>query len=151
MNNLILTLQTLFCIGINYLLLSLNLWFLFPDIFLMHLLLMAATNIKYPKIYFFILQGFMVDLFFMEWVGPYTAIYFLSGLYLNFSIVRWIQKSLFIQLIYLALISILLNLSIGLVEGFALIDSRIFISTFWVCLLWMIIFILQRDKWLKNI
>jgi len=151
MSNLNFFTLTLICICLNYLLLSANIWFVFPDIFLLHLLILASSYNTYPKVYFFILNGFLIDIFFFEIVGPYTITYFIVGVFLTFSLARWQQRSLLIQLALIAAISLLLNTFIGALEGFVFVSNRAVMSTILLGITWVLIFLYQRDKWLKNI
>ena len=151
MSNLNFFTLTFICICLNYLLLSANIWFVFPDIFLLHLLILASSYNTYPKVYFFILNGFLIDIFFFEIVGPYTITYFIVGVFLSFSLARWQQRSLLIQLALIAAISLLLNTFIGAQEGFAFVSNRPVMSTILLGITWVLIFLYQRDKWLKNI
>ena len=151
MSNLNFFISTFICICLNYLLLSVNIWFVFPDIFLLNLLILASSYNAYPKVYFFILNGFFIDIFFYEIIGPYTITYFIAGSFLAFSLVRWQQRSLFIQFVLIAVMSLLLNSFIGIQEGFAFVENRAVISTILLIITWVLIFLYQRDKWLKNI
>ena len=151
MSNFNFFITTFFCICINYLLLRANIWFVSPDIFLLHLLVLASTKTTYPKVYFFILNGFFIDIFFYEIIGPYTLTYFIAGIFLTFSEVRWQQRSLLIQFVLIAVMSLLLNSFIGVQEGFAFVENRAVISTILLIVIWVLIFLYQRDKWLKNI
>ena len=151
MSNLNFFITTFFCICLNQLLLSTNIWFVFLDVFLLHVLFVASTYKIYPKVYFFILNGFFIDIFFFEIIGPYTITYFIIGIFLIFSLVRWEQRSLLIQLALIAAISLLLNALIGTLEGFAFVQNRSAMSTILLCTAWVLIFLYQRDKWLKNI
>ena len=151
MSNLNFFVITFFCICLNYLLLNTNIWFVSPDIFLLHILVLASTYTSYPKVYFFILNGFFIDIFFYEIIGPYTITYFIIGVFLTFSLVRWEQRSLLIQFALIAVISLLLNVLIGALEGFAFVQNRALISTILLSIIWVLIFLYQRDKWLKNI
>ena len=151
MSNFNFFITTFFCICINYLLLRANIWFVSPDIFLLHLLVLASTKTTYPKVYFFILNGFFIDIFFYEIIGPYTLTYFIAGIFLAFSEARWQQRSLLIQFVLIAVMSLLLNSFIGVQEGFAFVENRAVISTILLIIIWVLIFLYQRDKWLKNI
>jgi len=151
MSNLNFFITTFICICLNYFLLSTNLWFFFPDVFLLNVLFLASTYTTYPKVYFFILNGFFIDIFFHEIVGPYTITYFIIGIFLTFSLVRWVQRSLLIQFALIAVISLLLNALIGALEGFAFVQNRAAMSTILLGIIWVLIFLYQRDKWLKNI
>jgi len=151
MSNLNFFITTFFCICLNHLLLSTNIWFIFLDVFLLHALFVASTYKIYPKVYFFILNGFFIDIFFFEIIGPYTITYLIIGIFLTFSLVRWEQRSLLIQFALIVAISLLLNALIGTLEGFAFVQNRSAMSTILLCIAWVLIFLYQRDKWLKNI
>ena len=151
MSNLNFFITTFFCICLNHLLLSTNIWFVFPDVFLLHVFFLASTYKIYPKVYFFILNGFFIDIFFFEIIGPYTITYLIIGIFLTFSLVRWEQRSLLIQFMLIAVMSLLLNSFIGIQEGFAFVENRAVISTILLIIIWVLIFLYQRDKWLKNI
>ena len=84
---------------LNQISLAANLWHLSPDLFLVHTLIYTTFVKKIPNIYLFIFMGFLIDLFFSNISFPYTMTYFLIGLYLNFSNLKWIQRSLIEQLI----------------------------------------------------
>ena len=97
-------------------------------------------------------MGFLVDLFFSNTSVPYTITYFLVGLYLNFSSLKWIQRSLLEQLILITSISFCLNILLFYVNDFSdEMSKRIFINPFLNSMIWVLIFINQRHKWLKNI
>ena len=84
---------------LNQILLATNLWPISPDLFLVHTLIYTTFVKKIPNIYLFIIMGFLIDLFFSNTSVPYIITYFLVGLYLNFSSLKWIQRSLLEQLI----------------------------------------------------
>ena len=97
-------------------------------------------------------MGFLIDLFFSNTSVPYTVTYFLIGLYLNFSTLKWIQRSLLEQLILIISISFCLNILLFYVNDFSdEMSKRIFINPFLNSMIWVLIFINQRHKWLKNI
>tara|TARA_A100001388_G_scaffold208355_1_gene158898 strand:+ start:1744 stop:2037 length:294 start_codon:yes stop_codon:yes gene_type:complete len=97
-------------------------------------------------------MGFLIDLFFSNTSIPYTITYFLIGLYLNFSNLKWIQRSLLEQLISIISISFCLNILLFNVNNFSdEMSIRIFINPFINSMIWVLIFINQRHKWLKNI
>ena len=85
------------CFGLliifNQILLGTNLWAVSPDIFFVHTLLFTTFVRKIPNIYFFILMGFLIDLFFSNISMPYTLIYTMIGLYLNFSNLKILTSS----------------------------------------------------------
>jgi rod shape-determining protein MreD len=132
-------------------LLSTNIWFVFPDVFLLHVFFLASTYKIYPKVYFFILNGFFIDIFFFEIIGPYTITYLIIGIFLTFSLVRWEQRSLLIQFVLIASISLLLNSFIAALEGVSFVQNRVVPSTILLGIIWVLIFLYQKDKWLKNI
>ena len=129
-----------------------NLWPISPDLFLVHTLIYTTFVNKIPNIYLFIFMGFLIDLFFSNTSVPYTITYFLVGLYLNFSSLKWIQRSLLEQLILIISISFCLNILLFNVNNFSdEMSIRIFINPFLNSMIWVLIFINQRHKWLKNI
>ena len=137
---------------LNQILLATNLWPIFPDLFLVHTLIYTTFVKKIPNIYLFIFMGFLIDLFFSNTSVPYTITYFLIGLYLNFSSLKWIQRSLLEQLILIISISFCLNILLFYVNDFSdEMSKRIFINPFLNSMIWVLIFINQRHKWLKNI
>ena len=137
---------------LNQILLATNLWPISPDLFLVHTLIYTTFVNKIPNIYLFIFMGFLVDLFFSNTSVPYTITYFLVGLYLNFSSLKWIQRSLLEQLILIISISFCLNILLFYVNNFSdEMSMRIFVNPFLNSLIWGLIFINQRHKWLKNI
>ncbi len=136
----------------NQILLGTNLWAVSPDIFFVHTLLFTTFVRKIPNIYFFILMGFLIDLFFSNISMPYTLIYTMIGLYLNFSNLKWIQRSLLEQLILIILVSLFLNILLFSTNNFSDdLEIRIFINPLLNSIIWSIIFINQRQKWLRNI
>ena len=137
---------------LNQILLATNLWPISPDLFLVHTLIYTTFLNKIPNIYLFIFMGFLIDLFFSNTSVPYTITYFLVGLYLNFSSLKWIQRSLLEQLILIISISFCLNILLFYVNDFSdEMSKRIFINPFLNSMIWVLIFINQRHKWLKNI
>lgn len=137
---------------LNQILLATNLWPISPDLFLVHTLIYTTFVKKIPNIYLFIFMGFLIDLFFSNTSVPYTITYFLVGLYLNFSSLKWIQRSLLEQLILITSISFCLNILLFYVNDFSdEMSNRIFINPFLNSMIWVLIFINQRHKWLKNI
>lgn len=137
---------------LNQILLATNLWPISPDLFLVHTLIYTTFVKKIPNIYLFIFMGFLIDLFFSNTSVPYTITYFLVGLYLNFSSLKWIQRSLLEQLILIISISFCLNILLFYVNDFSdEMSNRIFINPFLNSMIWVLIFINQRHKWLKNI
>ena len=137
---------------LNQILLATNLWPISPDLFLVHTLIYTTFVNKIPNIYLFIFMGFLIDLFFSNTSVPYTITYFLVGLYLNFSSLKWIQRSLLEQLILIISISFCLNILLFYVNDFSdEMSKRVFINPFLNSMIWVLIFINQRHKWLKNI
>ena len=137
---------------LNQILLATNLWPISPDLFLVHTLIYTTFVKKIPNIYLFIFMGFLIDLFFSNTSVPYTITYFLVGLYLNLSSLKWIQRSLLEQLILIISISFCLNILLFYVNDFSdEMSKRIFINPFLNSMIWVLIFINQRHKWLKNI
>ena len=137
---------------LNQILLATNLWPISPDLFLVHTLIYTTFVNKIPNIYLFIFMGFLIDLFFSNTSIPYTITYFLVGLYLNFSSLKWIQRSLLEQLILIISISFCLNILLFYVNDFSdEMSKRVFINPFLNSMIWVLIFINQRHKWLKNI
>ena len=137
---------------LNQILLATNLWPISPDLFLVHTLIYTTFVNKIPNIYLFIFMGFLIDLFFSNTSVPYTITYFLVGLYLNLSSLKWIQRSLLEQLILIISISFCLNILLFYVNDFSdEMSKRIFINPFLNSMIWVLIFINQRHKWLKNI
>ena len=145
--------SSFFCLIIlNQILLATNLWPISPDLFLVHTLIYTTFVKKIPNIYLFIFMGFLIDLFFSNTSVPYTITYFLVGLYLNFSNLKWIQRSLLEQLILIISISFCLNILLFYVNNFSdEMGIRIFINPFLNSMIWVLIFINQRHIWLKNI
>ena len=137
---------------LNQILLATNLWPISPDLFLVHTLIYTTFVKKIPNIYLFIFMGFLIDLFFSNTSIPYTITYFLVGLYLNFSNLKWIQRSLLEQLILIISISFCLNILLFYLNDFSdEMTKRIYINPFLNSIIWVLIFINQRHKWLKNI
>ena len=113
---------------LNQIMLATNLWAISPDIFLVH------------------------TLFFSNISMPYTITYTLIGLYLNFSNLKWIQRSLLEQIILIISVSLFLNIILFLTNDFADgMGARIFINPLLNSIIWSVIFINKRQKWLKNI
>ena len=83
----------------NYIFLTIGLWAWLPDLFIVQTLLFTAFSKKIPSVYFFIIKGFIIDLFFSEYSVPYTISFSLIGLFLNFGKLKWIQRSFLEQII----------------------------------------------------
>lgn len=152
MNEFLRYLSLFLLIIINQILLATNTWAIFPDIFLVQTFLFTTFIKKIPNVYFFIINGFIIDLFFSNISMPYTLSYMLIGLYLNFSKLKWIQRSLLEQIILIILMSLFLNIVLFSTNNFAdEMGIRIFINPLLNSLVWLLIFISQRQKWLKSI
>ena len=152
MNEFLRYLSLFLLIIINQILLATNIWALSPDIFLVQTFLFTTFIKKIPNVYFFIINGFIIDLFFSNISMPYTLSYMLIGLYLNFSKLNWIQRSLLEQIILIILMSLFLNIVLFSMNNFAdEMGIRIFINPLLNSLVWLLIFISQRQKWLKSI
>ena len=152
MNEFLRYLSLFLLIIINQILLATNTWALSPDIFLVQTFLFTTFIKKIPNVYFFIINGFIIDLFFSNISMPYTLSYMLIGLYLNFYKIKWIQRSLLEQIILIILMSLFLNIVLFSTNNF--VDEmgiRIFINPVLNSLVWLLIFISQRQKWLKSI
>ena len=132
---------------LNQIMLATNLWAISPDIFLVHTLFFTTFVKKIPNIYFFIFKGFFSNI-----SMPYTITYTLIGLYLNFSNLKWIQRSLLEQIILIISVSLFLNIILFLTNDYADgMGVRIFFNPLLNSVIWSVIFINQRQKWLKNI
>ena len=135
----------------NYIFLTLEVWVWLPDIFLIQTLLFTTFLKKIPNVYFFIFKGFLIDLFFSAYTVPYTVTFGLVGLYLNFGSLKWIQRSFVEQIIMIFVISLVLNLSLGYFNNYSSnAEMRIILNPFLNSFVWTIIFMTQRQKWLKN-
>tara|TARA_Y100000766_G_scaffold266161_1_gene260274 strand:+ start:986 stop:1240 length:255 start_codon:yes stop_codon:yes gene_type:complete len=83
---------------------------------------------------------------------PYTITFGIIGLYLNFSNLKWIQRSLLEQIILISSITLLLNIMLFMSNNYADgMSIRILLNPLLNSLVWSLIFINQRQKWLKNI
>ncbi len=139
-------------IVINQIFLASGIWSITPDIFLIQTLIMTTFVKKIPNVYFFILKGFLIDLFFSNVAMPYTITFGLIGLYLNFASLKWIQRSLLEQIMLILFVSLILNIMLFTTNDFANgMNSRIVINPILNTIVWSLIFINQRQKWLKNI
>ena len=137
---------------INQIFLASGIWSITPDIFVIQTLVMTTFIKKIPNVYFFIFKGFLIDLFFSNVTMPYTITFGVIGLYLNFSNIKWIQRSLLEQIILIFFISFILNIMLFLTNDYAEgMGSRIIINPLLNTIAWSFIFINQRQKWLKNI
>ena len=135
----------------NYIFLTLEVWAWLPDIFLMQTLLFTTFLNRIPNIYFFILKGFLIDLFFSTYAVPYTVTFGLIGMYLNFGTLKWIQRSFLEQIIMIFVISLILNMLLEYFNNYSSnAQMRIILNPFLNSSVWTIIFITQRQKWLKN-
>jgi rod shape-determining protein MreD len=137
---------------LNQIFLAFGIWSITPDIFVIQTLVMTTFIKKIPNVYFFIFKGFLIDLFFSNVTMPYTITFGVIGLYLNFSNIKWIQRSLLEQIILIFFISFILNIMLFLTNDYAEgMGSRIIINPLLNTIAWSFIFINQRQKWLKNI
>ena len=144
--------RLLLVIVINYLLLSFNLWKWAPDLFLIQSLLAIVILKEPPGIYYFVFKGFLIDLFFSEISIPYTLTFFIIGIFLKFSKINWIQKSLVEQVTLILLVSYFLNLLLSTVNTYSIENElRFLVNPFINAFVWILIFLNQRKKWLKNI
>jgi len=151
MNELIRILIVFLLVVANYIFLTLEVWVWLPDIFLIQTLLFTTFLKKIPNVYFFIFKGFLIDLFFSAYTVPYTVTFGLVGLYLNFGSLKWIQRSFVEQIIMIFVISLVLNLSLGYFNNYSSnAEMRIILNPFLNSFVWIIIFVTQRQKWLKN-
>nr|ADI23115.1 hypothetical protein [uncultured gamma proteobacterium HF0770_09E07] len=135
----------------NYIFLTIGAWAWLPDIFLMQTLLFTTFFNRIPSVYFFVFKGFLIDLFFSAYSVPYTVTFGLIGVYLNFGNLKWIQRSFLEQIIMIFVISLILNMLLGYFNNYSSnAELRIILNPFLNSLVWTIIFITQRQKWLKN-
>ena len=152
MNELFRYLSLFLLIIFNQIFLAIGAWSYLPDIFLIQTLVLTTFIKKLPSVYFFILKGFILDLFFSNYSFPYTASYTVIGLYLNLSTLKWIQRSLLEQLMIIISITLFLNGLLFYLNDFAVgLSIRIILNPLLNCVVWIIIFFNQRQKWLKNI
>ena len=152
MNELLRYLILFGLIILNQIFLASGIWSITPDIFVIQTLVMTTFIKKIPNVYFFIFKGFLIDLFFSNVTMPYTITFGVIGLYLNFSNIKWIQRSLLEQIILIFFISFILNIMLFLTNDYAEgMGSRIIINPLLNTIAWSFIFINQRQKWLKNI
>ena len=136
----------------NYILLTIGLWAWLPDLFIIQTLLFTTFSKKIPSVYFFIINGFIIDLFFSEFSVPYTLSFSLIGLYLNFGKLKWIQRSFLEQIIMIFAISLILNMLLGYFNDYSSsAEYRLIINPFLNSFVWLFIFMTQRKKWLKNL
>ena len=151
MNELIRILIVFLLVAANYIFLTLEVWVWLPDIFLIQTLLFTTFLNKIPNVYFFIFKGFLIDLFFSTYTVPYTVTFGLVGLYLNFGSLKWIQRSFVEQIIMIFVISLVLNMLLGYFNNYSSnAEMRIILNPFLNSFVWIIIFVTQRQKWLKN-
>ncbi|MFL2487244.1 MAG: hypothetical protein ACJ0G2_02925 [Gammaproteobacteria bacterium] len=137
---------------VNQIFLATSIWSITPDIFLINTLVMTTFVKKVPNVYFFIFKGFLIDLFFSNLTMPYTLAFGIIGLYLNFSTLKWIQRSLLEQIILICSISFVLNIMLFMINSYADgMNIRIVLNPLLNAAIWAFIFINQRQKWLKNI
>lgn len=137
---------------VNQIFLATSIWSITPDIFLINTLVMTTFVKKVPNVFFFIFKGFLIDLFFSNITMPYTLTFGIIGLYLNFSALKWIQRSLLEQIILICSISFVLNIMLFMINSYADgMNIRIVLNPLLNAAIWAFIFINQRQKWLKNI
>ena len=137
---------------VNQIFLATSIWSITPDVFLINTLVMTTFVKRVPNVYFFILKGFLIDLFFSNITMPYTLTFGIIGLYLNFSTLKWIQRSLLEQIILISSISFALNIMLFMINSYADgMSIRIMLNPLLNSVVWAFIFINQRHKWLKNI
>ena len=137
---------------VNQIFLATSIWSITPDVFLINTLVMTTFVKKVPNVYFFIFKGFLIDLFFSNITMPYTLTFGIIGLYLNFSTLKWIQRSLLEQIILICSISFVLNIILFMINSYADgMNIRIVLNPLFNAAIWAFIFINQRQKWLKNI
>ena len=137
---------------VNQIFLATSIWSITPDVFLINTLVMTTFVIRVPNVYFFIFKGFLIDLFFSNITMPYTLTFGIIGLYLNFSTLKWIQRSLLEQIILISSISFALNIMLFMINSYADgMSIRIMLNPLLNSVIWALIFINQRQKWLKNI
>lgn len=142
----------LLLICLNYVFLSTSIWIWAPDLFIVFSLFLSTMRFKLPNVYIFIFYGFIIDLFFSSQSLPYMITFFLIGLYLNLTKIKWIQRTLFEQSFMIFLISLFLNLLLNFTNDYYLnISLRIIVNPILNTLIWIGIFMTQRHKWLKNI
>ena len=135
----------------NYIFLTIGLWAWLPDLFIVQTLLSTAFSKKIPSVYFFIIKGFIIDLFFSEYSVPYTISFSLIGLFLNFGRLKWIQRSFLEQIILIFALSLILNMLLSYFNNYSSsAEYRIIINPFLNSFIWLFIFMTQRKKWLKN-
>ena len=135
----------------NFIFLTIGLWAWLPDLFIVQTLLFTAFSKKIPSVYFFIIKGFIIDLFFSEYSVPYTISFSLIGLFLNFGKLKWIQRSFLEQIILIFAISLILNMLLSYFNNYSSsAEYRIIINPFLNSFIWLFIFMTQRKKWLKN-
>ena len=144
-----------FCISaiLNYILINSGIWHLMPDIFICIVISYAALSpVKLPSINYFVLFGFLVDILFLNSTMPYILTLLFMGLYFNFSQRWWIQLSLLEQILLIFLISVTLNSLIFFFHSSSeMVYIRLLLNPILNSLVWILIFILYRKTWLKNI
>ena len=116
-------------------------------------IILAIVILKEPPgIYYFVFKGFLIDLFFSDLSIPYTLTFFTIGLFLKFSKINWIQKSLVEQVTLILLVSYFLNLLLSVVNTYSVENElRLLVNPFINASIWILIFLNQRKKWLRNI
>ena len=145
----------IFCISVilNYILINSGFWHLMPDIFICIVISYAALSpVKVPSINYFVLFGFIVDILFLNSTMPYILTLLFMGLYFNFSQRWWIQLSLLEQILLIFLISVILNSLVFFFHSSSeMVYIRLLLNPILNSLVWILIFILYRKIWLKNI
>tara|TARA_B100000214_G_scaffold365878_1_gene334149 strand:+ start:1264 stop:1722 length:459 start_codon:yes stop_codon:yes gene_type:complete len=135
----------------NYIFLTIGLWAWLPDLFIIQTLIFTTFSKKIPSVYFFMIKGFIIDLFFSSYSVPYTISFTLIGLYLNFGNLKWIQRSFLEQIIMIFAISLILNMLLSYFNDYSSrAEHRLIINPFLNSFIWLFIFMTQRKKWLRN-
>ena len=141
-----------FLVCLNYIFLFTGIWSWTPDLFIIFVMFLSVQKKHLPNTYLFITYGFVIDLFFSNQTLPYILSFFLIGAYLNLSNIKWTQRSLLEQLIMIILVSLFLNILLIFTNDYYLdIQSRLIFNPLLNALIWILIFMTQRHKWLKNI
>tara|TARA_B100000287_G_scaffold246108_1_gene231374 strand:+ start:826 stop:1284 length:459 start_codon:yes stop_codon:yes gene_type:complete len=135
----------------NYIFLTIGLWAWLPDLFIIQTLIFTTFSKKIPSVYFFMIKGFIIDLFFSSYSVPYTISFTLIGIYLNFGNLKWIQRSFLEQIIMIFAISLILNMLLSYFNDYSSsAEHRLIINPFLNSFIWLFIFMTQRKKWLRN-
>ena len=118
---------------------------------LVHTLIYTTFVNKIPNIYLFIFMGFLIDLFLAILHSIHNNL-FSCGAISKFFEFKVDSKITLEQLILIISISFCLNILLFYVNDFPdEMSKRIFINPFLNSMIWVLIFINQRHKWLKNI